>query len=275
VAGEVGGEVAVALGAAFLFGLAAALQHQQARAVELSTRPSLLLMLVRRPLWVLGIAVDFSGVGLQALALRLGSVSLVQTVLVAALPVATVLSALLARRWLRRPEVLGLVLCSVGLAVLCPALTSTPHDDEPSRSSALLAAGVIALLVLPGLLLRRYPRLAGAAAGVVAGLVVGSGSVLLSVTASRIGDWPALFGSWAVYATVLVGVTGILLVQVAFQTGDLGAPLAALALTEPLTSVALAVTVLGEAAPELTVAAVGGGLLAVVGVIVLSRDPLR
>ena len=270
-----GGAVAAALGAASLFALASALQHQEARAVETTARPSLLVTLAHRPVWLLGIVADLAAVGLQALALGLGSVALVQTLLVAGLPLAAVLSALLAHRRLRRSEVVGLVLCTVGLALLGPALSSTPLGHSPSRADALLATVVVAVVVLPLLALRGRPRFGGLFAGAAAGVVIGAGSVLLAVTAGRFGDWSALFGSWALYGAVAVGLLGLLLAQVAFQTGELGGPLAALSIVEPLVAVVLAVAVLKETLPTTSgprVAAALGTALALAGVLALCRE---
>jgi drug/metabolite transporter (DMT)-like permease len=98
--------------------------------------------------------------------------------------------------------------------------------------------------------------------------------VLLAVIAGRFGHWSALFGSWAVYAGVVVGVLGLLLAQIAFQTGDIGAPLAALTITEPLVAVVLAVTVLHDDLPSsggALAAAIAGAVLSVSGVLVLCR----
>ena len=272
------GAIAASLGAATLFGLAAALQHQEARAVETSASPSLLVTLARRPVWLVGIVADVAAVGLQGLALGLGSVALVQTLLVAGLPLAAVLSALLAHRRLHRHEVIGLLLCSAGLALLGPALSSTPLGHAPSRPDALLAAVLVAAVVLPLVALRGRPRFGPLFAGAAAGVVIGAGSVLLAVAAGRVGDWPALFGSWALYAAVAVGVLGLLLAQVAFQTGDLGAPLAALSVVEPVVAVLLAVAVLQETLPSTTgsrVAAAAGAVLAVAGVVALCREEGR
>jgi drug/metabolite transporter (DMT)-like permease len=269
-----GGAVAAALGAAALFGLASALQHQEAQAVEASVRPGLLLTLAKRPVWVAGMAADGGAVGLQALALGLGSVALVQTLLVAGLPLAALLSAALAHRRLRTSELAGLGLCSAGLALLGPALASTPVSDDPSRRDALLAAVLVTALVLPLLALRSRPRFGGVLAGAAAGVVIGAGSVLLAVAAGRFGDWSAFFGSWALYAAIAVGGVGLLLAQVAFQTGDLGAPLAALSVVEPLVAVVLAATVLHETLPTgagARAAALSGALLALVGVLALCR----
>jgi drug/metabolite transporter (DMT)-like permease len=267
--------VAAALGSATLFALASALQHREAGSVAPAAGPGLLVTLAKRPVWLLGGLADIGGVALQAVALGLGSVALVQTLLVAGLPLAAVLSAALAHRRLRPHEVAGLALCTGGLALLGPTLSSTPSGHDPSRASAAVAGAAVAVVVLLLLALRRRPRFGPAAAGAAAGAVIGTGSVLLAVAAGRFGDWPALFGSWAVYGAVAVGLLGLLLAQVAFQTGDLGAPLAALSVVEPVVAVVLAVTVLHEQLPTSPLAAsaaAAGALLAVAGVLALSRE---
>jgi drug/metabolite transporter (DMT)-like permease len=270
------GAVAAALGAAALFAVASAVQHQEANAVEKGTGAQLLVSLARRPLWLLGICSDFLAVALQALALGLGSVPLVQTLLVAGLPLAALLSALLQHRRMFRFEVVGMLLCTPGIALLAPALSSTASEHDPSRVAACVAGAIVAVVALPLLAARHQPRFGGLYAGLAAGAVLGAGSVLLAVAAGRFGDWSALFGSWAVYAAAAVGVAGLLLAQIAFQTGDLGAPLAALSITEPLVAVVLAVTVLKDDLPtsgaSLT-AAVAGTLLSVAGVLALCRAP--
>ncbi|MCU1594643.1 MAG: hypothetical protein JWO12_2035 [Frankiales bacterium] len=263
-----------ALGAAAMFGLASALQHREAGQVEPTLHPGLLLSLVKRPLWVLGSVADVGAVGLQAVALGLGSVALVQTLLVAGLPLAVLLSAVLARRGLHQHEVVGLVLCSSGLALLGPALASTPSSHTPSRADAVVAGVVLTTIVLALLAVRGRARFGGMLAGLASGATIGAGSVLLAVCAHRFPDWSELLGSWALYAAVVVGGLGLLLAQVAFQSGDLGAPLAALSVAEPVVSVVLAVTVLHEALPRSgagLAAAAAGTVLSVAGVLALCR----
>lgn len=273
--------VVAALGSAGLFGLASAAQHHAAQAVAASLRPSLLLTLARRPLWLVGTVADIAAVGLQAFALTRGSVALVQSLLVAGLPLAVLLSAVLGDRRLRTPEIAGLILTALGLALLGPALATTVETGAPSRTDGVLAGLSLAALVLPLLVLRTRPRWGGVSAGAAAGATVGAGAVLLSVASGRVGDWHALFTGWALYAAMVVGLAGLLLAQVAFQTGDLGAPLATLTVIEPVVAVALAMVVLHEKLPhnpgDLTLLAVGG-LFAVVGVVLLcpstQRDPV-
>lgn len=267
--------VAAALGSAALFGLASAAQHHEARAVEASVRPSLLLALARRPLWLLGTLADVGAVGLQAFALTRGSVTLVQSLLVAGLPLAVLLSAVLGDRRLHQREVGGVALCATGLALLGPALSTTAEGTAPTRSAGLVAGTVVAVGVLGLVLLRSRPRWGGVCAGAAAGATIGAGAVLLSVSAGRLDDPSRLFGSIGLYATVVVGALGLLLSQVAFQTGDLGAPLATLTVTEPVVAVALATAVLHERLPHDTgdvVLLTLGGLLSVVGVVLLSAE---
>jgi len=268
----------LALASAASFGLASALQHREAGRVDRrkALDPGLLGTLARRPAWLLGVAADVSAVALQAVALHFGAVALVQPLLVAGLPVAVVLSARYARRRLRRRDRLGLLLCTGGLLLLAPATATTSLGTAPSRTAAAVAGLVLGALALALLLLaRRVPRLSPPATGTAAGAVIGAGSVLLAVCATRTGDLPALFTSAAPYAAAVVGVLGLLLSQAAFQTGALGAPLAALSVVEPVVAVLLAVTVLHEALPGSRpdrAAALVGALLAVAGVIALTRD---
>ena len=264
--------VGAALGAASLFGLASAVQHREARKVASTASPRLLTTLARRPWWLVSIVADVGAVGLQALALARGSVALVATLLVAGLPLAVLLSAGLSRRRLTSLEIRGLLVCSAGLAVLGPALATTTLGSSPSLTSGLLATVVVAAVVLLLLAARHHPRYGGLLAGAAAGTVVGAGAVLLAVTATRIQD--GRFPGLPLFGAVAVGLLGLLLSQVAFQTGELGAPLAALTVVEPVVAVLLAVAVLGESLPGGAghVAALAvGSVTAVAGVLVLSR----
>ena len=137
---------------------------------------------------------------------------------------------------------------------------------------------MIAARVVPRLALRGHPRFGGAAAGAGAGAVIGAGSVLLAVAANRWGDWSDLLTSWAPYAALAVGALGLLLAQVAFQTGDLGAPLAALSIVEPVVAVVLAVSVLHEDLPTSAAKVamvIAGTVLSVAGVLALCRPDSR
>ena len=64
--------IATALAAAVLYGAGAAAEQRQAAAAPLSSagRPRLLFLLVRQPLWLLGIAAQIGGFAAHAMACR-------------------------------------------------------------------------------------------------------------------------------------------------------------------------------------------------------------
>lgn len=268
---------AAALAAAVAFGLASALQHAETALADQrgALDPALLTTLARRPRWLVGLAADVAAVALQAVALRYGPVSLVQPLLVAGLPVAVLLSAWLAHRRPSRVEAAGVALCTLGLALLLPAATAA-GIARPAGTFRATVAGLVLVAVLLALLAvgRSRPRLRPTATGAAAGVVVGAGAVLLAVCAERIGSPGPLFRGPVPYLAVVVGLLGLLVSQAAFQTGALGAPLAALSIVEPVVAVLLAVGVLHERLPRSASAlslGVVGTLLAVSGVLVLAR----
>src|SRR3954447_495663 len=96
--------VALALAAAALFAVAAAAQQRSAAAVPDDRGPQLVLTLVRRPLWWVGTLADVGGYVAQAAPLGLGSLLLVQPLLVTGLLFALPLGARWAGRSLGRAE---------------------------------------------------------------------------------------------------------------------------------------------------------------------------
>lgn len=270
--------VVASLASAASFGVASALQHAQTRQVARrgALDPALLASLARRPVWLLGGAADLLAVVLQAVALAYGPVSLVQPLLVAGLPVAVLLSCAIEHRRPLRAETGGVLLCTAGLAALTPLTATAGLAPPPGRGVATVAGVLLAVVVGALLLVARTGRSAPLLTGLAAGAVVGAGSVLLAVCADRVGDLGALLASWAPYATVAVGLLGLLLSQAAFQTGALGTPLAALSLAEPAVAVLLALTVLHEhlsATPVRAALGAVGAAAAVGGVLLLAAAP--
>jgi hypothetical protein len=89
--------VFLALGAATCYALSSALEQRAAKQERpyRSLDPRLLVRLVRRPLWLAGWAPDVAGTGLQAAALHLGALALVEPLLVCNLLLAIPLEAAL------------------------------------------------------------------------------------------------------------------------------------------------------------------------------------
>ena len=271
--------VAVVLGlsAAAAYGVASTLQHREALQVRASNplAPGLLVSLAKRPAWLLALGADISAVALQGTALRFGAVVLVQLLVVAGLPIAVLLSSLLPGGRLSRQDLLGLVLCTGGLALAVPATTGVDLG-HPAGAGAWTAAALVvgaATLALVGL--ARARASSGALAlGVAAGITAGASSVLLAVCAAGVGRPLDLLSSAAPYAAVVGALATLSLTQSAFQTGAIGAPLAALSITEPAAAVVLAVAVLHQhlpASPSAVVPAAFGAAAAVGGVLLLAH----
>jgi hypothetical protein len=267
--------VSCALGAAAAIGVATALQHAEAR--QSATRTAgdvrLLLALVRRRRWLLAGAIEVLGLGLQALALRLGSVTLVQPLVVAALPVAVLASVPLGAAAVTRRVLSAVALCTVALAVLGAVLPSeVPSRDVAGRAAAL--AGIACLAGALGLLaLHRSGR--SWALGAAAGIPVGAGAVLLALIVRHLQHPLALLTSWPLYALLVVGAAGLALSQSALQADAIAAPLTALTVVEPVIAVVLGVTLLHEQLPTSALSralALAAGAAVVAAVVVLASD---
>jgi drug/metabolite transporter (DMT)-like permease len=263
--------VAAALASATAYGVASAAQHDQAVRVETTgpLDPHLLLTRAKRPVWLMGIAADVLGIALQALALRVGSVVLVQPLLVAALPIAVVISA---RGVLRRRTWTGLAACSVGLAALAVVSPAEP-TAHPAGGRAAIAGVVVAFLLV--LLLVPSRRDFAWRRGVAAGVCLGAAAPLIAVTAAEVDRPLHLLTTWPAYALIVVGGLSLLLTQSAFQAQWLALPLATLTVVEPLVAVVLAAAVLHQRLPSTAGSAtfaVAGACCAAWGVVLLARS---
>jgi drug/metabolite transporter (DMT)-like permease len=237
--------------AALLFAVASVAQRGAAAEVpdESARGRRLVARLVRSPRWWAGAGGDTLGYLVQAAALGIGSVLLVQPLLVTTLLFALPLEA---RRSGRR--VAGSQLWWSGALVVALALFVLVGRPSPGveRASAShwLPAGLIVVLVMVACVIgagsRRGPRraaLLAAAAGLAYGVV---GALTKSVVALlATGLLPVLLG-WETWVLVVAVVVGTFLQQVAYGAGPLSASLPAVTVGEPLAASLLGVVVLDE-----------------------------
>lgn len=266
-----------ALGAAMLYALAAALEHQAARREHKHAAfdPRLLLRLLRRPRWLAGAGADLGGAGLQALALVLGPLALVQPILVGSLIMATPIEAALNRRRVRRHELMAVTISAGGLAALIiiasPQEGTLPADLSLAKPTIGVAIGVLLLLSIAG-------RATGAARpvllGVAAGALYGLGAALAKLCLLRFANDPlSMFLGWELYVLIPVEIAALALNQNAFQAGRLAGSLVGITLTDPLVSSVIAVIAFQEPLAlggVRTVAAVLAALVMVWGVWLVS-----
>ena len=210
---------------------------------------ALFTRLLRSPRWWLGSLVAAVGFALQAAALGLGSVVLVQALFVTSLLFALPISAKLGHRKVTGSEWTWAALLAASVAVIV-----TVGDPQSGHSRAPLGTWMVVVAVIgPALVLCLLgARIwSGPIRAVLLGLVSGSLWGLLAVltkgVVDRLGD-----GIWAVlrtpelYAWVLVAIAATVWQQSSFQAGTLTASLPTLTVAEPVVGSVLGVVVLGE-----------------------------
>jgi len=234
--------VGLALASAVCYAASAALQHHEA-SQQSATGLGLVRALLRRPLWCVAVGASLAGALLHLGALGAGPLVLVQpvgvTALVFALPVGARLSGARvgARSWV------GAACVAVGLPAvlgLVPHHRALPRAEVLSYPTAVLVVGVlVAVAAAAGVLVRR-PRPAAVLFAVGAAMCFGLASGVVRAL------WLGHAGPAVVAAGLVAMGCGVVLVQHAYRSGGLGAPLAVLNLVDPLTAAAIGVLVLGE-----------------------------
>ncbi|HEX6515279.1 MAG TPA: DMT family transporter [Nocardioidaceae bacterium] len=270
--------------AALMFGLGSVIQQRVAFDAPpgKSLRPSLLLWLVRQPVWLIGVVTAFIGNAFSASALGMGGVALVQPLLVTRLLFALPLSAVWARQRLGARDWLGAVATAGGLGVFV-ALGHPRPEQQPAGhlmpwlyTAAVVAVGTTGLVAAAR---RLRPNLEAPMLGAGAGMLFGMQGGLMAVAVNRLsgGGILALLAAPSVYAVVVTAVVGTLLAQSAYEMAPLHASYPALASVEPLTGIGIGVGVLGGTLATGTLplaVGVAGLVVMTVGIYLLATSPL-
>jgi drug/metabolite transporter (DMT)-like permease len=272
--------VLLSLASAASYGLAAVLQHRAAitEPAGLSMRAGLLINLARRPRWLIGNALDGVGYLFQFLALRRGSLILVEPILILSLVFALPLSAWLDHQrvsvsgWVSTAAIVAGVALFLGVAH--PGLG---HPNASGEAWTLLTVAIVAVCAAAAMLARRASRSRAAVL-----LAVGSGTAFGYVAAvtERTGHLldagvVHTLATWVPYALVAGAVVALLLTQSAFHAGALRLSLPTLTVAQPLVAGAIGLGIFGEHIDSRGVAPVFemlGLALVTFGVFVLARS---
>ncbi|HSP39475.1 MAG TPA: DMT family transporter [Frankiaceae bacterium] len=272
--------VATALLAAVLFGWSTALMHHSASTAgkDFGSLYALLRYLIGQWRWLLGMVASLTGLALHVVALGLGSIAVVQPLVVSGLVFSFIFRAALDRQLLPR-RVLGWVLVTaVGLTVFLLTIGNTQGSDGPGSTAviSMLATGAVVAAVAFGLSARQEPArsgfLLGVSGGVIFGLIAG---VLKAATYNHSIGTP-FYANWAVYAVIPLGVCGFLSNQRAYNVAPLTSSLPVLNLLNPLVAILFGVVAFAERPPGSAIANVAGvlGLSTVLlGIFFLARQP--
>ncbi|MEV6804819.1 DMT family transporter [Streptomyces sp. NPDC051132] len=263
--------------AACCLGLGFVLQQNAAQKAPLGDFLSfrLLLDLMRMPRWLGGLGLMVAGMVLGAVALGKGEISLVEPLLATNLLFALALSRYQTGQPLGRQGWAGLLALAGGVSAFIMA--GEPRGGtavaDPLRHWLIIGVVVGAALVLTACAKRSRLSWGPVLLALSAGLLYGVQDALTRVSGTLFaaGGFSGLLTGWQPYGVVVCGVTGLVLVQSAFETAPLRMSLPALTAAEPLAGILCGVGFLGDrlrtGAGELAWEA--AGLAAVVGGIVL------
>lgn len=241
----------LAIAAALMVGAGDVVQQRSAQ--QVTDKPVGTFTLFRRLLrdrqWWTGSLVAGAGFGFQAAALGLGSVVLVQALLVTSLLFALLISARVNHRRITRRQGIWAVLLAAAVAVV--VTVGDPQQGAPRGSVQTWT--IVALVMGPALILcvigaRMFPGSVGA---LLLGLMSGSLWGLFSVLTKGVVDQldrgiPALLRAPELYVWVVLAIAATAWEQSAFRAGPLTASLPAVTVAEPIVGSVLGVTVLGE-----------------------------
>jgi drug/metabolite transporter (DMT)-like permease len=279
--GPVLAAVLLALTAATLFALTTNLHRSAASAVPVEDGGPLrlLLRLLRTPRWLVGSFAALVALGLHALALRYGTVIVVQAVLSTGLVLALAMEAVRERRRPSLREVGAWVLVVAGIITLLSL--ARPHGGRVIGLDAVVVTLVLAVLLAAAGLLAGRTRLPPAAVAVAMGGAAGACFALDAVFLKALAGAESHLLSWRslldLGGFLLASVLGNLVVQRAYQRAPLRHVLPAVTAADPLAASIVGVAVLHEHLRPGALAFGGlvGGLAAMVVGIVAATAGIR
>ncbi|MEV7689752.1 DMT family transporter [Streptomyces bungoensis] len=196
----------------------------------------------RRPHWLIGTSLLVVSSLLQASALSVGSLAVVQPLLTTELLFTLVVGSLVFHHRPDRRTWLAFAALGLGLALFLAAAAPSTGVTTAPGGLWLMAGGALLVLValLVGLARVRSGAPRAALLGLASAVSFACTAALMKEVVGRIPQGPgAVFGHWSLYATAVAGLLSFLLLQGAFRAGSLTASQPALTLGDALTSVAL------------------------------------
>lgn len=225
---RVAAATALALATALFYAISNVLELLEAEQVpdEFAMRPGLLLRLIKRPRWLLGLLSDFGGYICHAAALGLATVVFVEPILATGILMSLFISARFVGRPVLRSDWIAAVVLSVGLALFLYEVSPT-GGRQIARTREWLIAGpcaiaAVAICMVLGRATKGRPR--AALLGVAAGIAFGVSALLTKALVHYLGDGIfAWVSHWEPYALAVAAIGGVIVAQSALQTGALGA----------------------------------------------------
>lgn len=242
----------LALGAALFIAIGDVIHQRTAHEVtdEQIGHLQLFARLLKDRIWWVGSLVSAVGFALQAAALGLGSVLLVQALLVTSLLFALPLNARANQHRVSRFEWVWAVLLAGSVVVIVTVGNPTAGHERAGADTWLAVGAVLApaiVLCVLGARVWSGRKISAILLSCVSGALWGIFAILTKGVVDRLGDgfWE-LLRTPELYAWALVAVAGTGYQQAAFRAGSMTASLPTMTVVEPVVASVLGVVVLGE-----------------------------
>ncbi|WP_113717290.1 DMT family transporter [Arthrobacter dokdonensis] len=276
--------VACAVVAAFFLAFGA---QRQGTAVQnntggLALGSSGFLRLLRNPRWVFGLLLLGAGMALNVVALTLGTLTVIQPIGAIALVITTIVNSRDQGIRLNRATVVAITACVTGSALFVLMAVNVVSENTHVRTSEELTVVMllaIVIVIFGGSLVLFKHRLRAFFFILGAGVLFGFVAVLTRIISRQVFDPNGLFllnVQWySIIAIAAAGGLGSWFVQSAYASGPPDLVIAGLTVIDPMIGIAIGITILGELRPDVppvvAISMAGAALLAIVGVVALSR----
>ncbi|HVB91162.1 MAG TPA: DMT family transporter [Acidimicrobiales bacterium] len=216
---------------------------------ESSMRLSLMTHALRRGVWLLGFFFMVCAFLLQAFALHVGRLSVVQPILTLELLfLVFILGTYFGYRITVR-EWLGASAIAFGLSGFLISANPGEGNRVPTNFQWLIVGGSATFLIVVTVVATRWgPRWWKAAMfGTSAAVAFAFTAALIKVVSNYAAkDWVSMLGHWQTYGVIVFGLAGLFLTQNAFHAGPLAASQSTLVLVDPLVSIVIGITLYGD-----------------------------
>ena len=247
-------DIVLALAASLVFAFGTVLLQKAGMAEPAGgSATGLLLRMAQRPVWLAGIAAEAVGVVLQAIALAIGRLAVVQPLLVSTVVFALPLGAKFTGQRVQRIDVVAALLVTAALvAFLTVANPSGGRDDAPLGEWLITGAAVVAVVAPLVLIARgRAPAARAAMLGTATGVVFALTAALTKTVADGFAEGVVeVFTQWHLYALIAIGYVSMTLNQLALGTGALAPAIATALSVDPVASVVIGTTLFDESLHE-------------------------
>ena len=242
--------VVVMLVSAAMYALCYVLQHKGAQHSlgDQGTGKKGPLELVKNPVWVIGVALFVVSFLLHLVALSLGSVSVVQPLIVTELIFIPPFAAIISKAKIHAKDWLAIVAVAAALAIFLIVCQPSKGDLEPSGLAWIITIVVFyaACFGLMGIGRTQSDNRRAMLFGIGTGLI-NSLMALVAHAAFEGITFGEMFTSPLVWATALIALSCVWLTAVTFKAGPITASSPAMIAVNPIVSAVAAMVLFGEA----------------------------